>query len=189
MSIAEIVILAIGLSMDAFAVSVCSGVSWKKITFGKSLTVGLYFGIFQAAMPVAGYFLGTQFADKITAFDHWVAFALLAIIGLKMVKDSFKSENCDEKIQEQALKPGKMLPLAIATSIDALAVGITFAFLNVNIAFSVSIIGAITLILSFIGTHIGYKFGSKYRSKAEFTGGIVLVLIGLKVLIEHLVQG
>lgn len=183
MSIGELIILAVGLSMDAFAVAVCKGLSMKQAALKKSLIVGLYFGVFQGLMPLIGYFLGSQFADKIQSFDHWIAFALLAIIGLKMVKESF--DKVCEVEQEEKLTPRVMLPLAVATSIDALAVGLSFAFLDVQIVPAVTSIGVITLVLSMVGVKIGAVFGCKYKSKAEFAGGLILVLMGMKILFEH----
>ena len=183
MGILELFIVAVGLSMDAFAVAICKGLSTNKLTFLKALIVGLYFGIFQAAMPLIGFLLGSQFADLITSFDHWIAFALLAIIGFKMIKDSFGKD--DEKA-DAALTVRAMLPLALATSIDALAVGVSFAFLKVDIVPAVSFIGLTTLGLSMLGVVIGHKFGERFKSKAELAGGIILVLMGIKILLEHL---
>ena len=183
----EMFLLAVGLSMDAFAVSVCKGLSMKKAGAREGVICGAWFGGFQALMPVIGFFLGTLFADAIEAFDHWIAFILLAIIGGKMIWEVIKGEEdgC-ETCGEDKLDLKQLLVMAIATSIDALAVGITFAFLRVNIVPAVSLIGITTFVLSFIGVAIGNRFGSKYKSKAELAGGIVLVLIGLKILLEHL---
>lgn len=205
MSLLELFLIAIGLSMDAFAVAACFGLTMPKSTIEKALIVGLYFGFFQAGMPLAGYLLATQFADKITAFDHWIAFVLLCFIGGKMIVESFKKEGCADREcpaeictdrgcpsgerpekEEVSLKPGKMLPLALATSIDALAVGVSFAFLNVNIVPAILSIGIITLTLSVLGVKIGNMFGVKFKSKAEFAGGIILVLMGWKILLEHM---
>jgi putative Mn2+ efflux pump MntP len=186
--------------MDAFAVALCLGLTMPKVTIKKALTIGLYFGLFQAVMPLIGYMLATQFADHIIAFDHWVAFALLCLIGGKMIVESFKKHGCADrecpaetctdrecpKKKEASLKPAAMLPLAIATSIDALAVGISFAFLDVNIAPAVLSIGIITLILSMLGVKIGNIFGIRFKSKAELVGGIILVLMGLKILFDHM---
>ncbi len=183
MSLFELFILAVGLSMDAFAVSVCKGLAMKKITFKKAAIVGLYFGIFQAGMPVIGYLLGVQFQSKITAIDHWIAFVLLGIIGFNMIKEALGK---DEEEADDSLDVKTMLVLAVATSIDALAVGITFAFLQVRIVPAVSFIGVTTLVLSMLGVKIGNVFGTKYKSKAEFAGGIILILIGTKILLEHL---
>lgn len=189
MNLLELFIIAVGLSMDAFAVSICKGLSLRKLYFKNALTVGLYFGIFQGGMPLLGYILGVQFQDKITAFDHWIAFILLGIIGLKMIKESLDKETCAEIASDDTsdeLNFKNMTVLAIATSIDALAVGVTFAFLNVQIIPAVSFIGIVTLVLSMIGVKIGNIFGTKYKSKAELAGGIILVLMGAKILIEHL---
>ena len=183
MSIAELLLIAIGLSMDAFAVSVTYGLSVQESKLKYALIAGIYFGGFQAAMPLAGYYAGSRFSDMIVSIDHWVVFALLAFIGTKMLLGSFKKRS--EEPETASHGPGAMLPLAIATSIDALAVGISFAFLRVDIVPAVSIIGIITFALSLLGFRIGSLFGAKYRSKAEFAGGLVLILIGLKILLEH----
>ena len=183
MGIIELVLVSMGLGMDAFAVSVCKGISMKKMNWKKACIIGLYFGGFQALMPVIGFFLGVAFENIITNVDHWIAFILLGIVGLKMIKDSFnkKNENYNDDISFKT-----MIILAIATSIDALAVGITFAFLKVNLIISISLIGVITFILSFIGSKLGNKFGNRYEKKAELLGGIILILLGLKILLEHL---
>jgi len=187
MGLLELFLIAVGLSMDAFAVAICLGLTMRSIRLPKMLIVGLYFGLFQAVMPLIGYLVGAQFADKIVAFDHWIAFVLLAIIGGRMVKGSFdKDEECAETQAEASLKPKDMLPLALATSIDALAVGVSFAFLEVSIVPAVSFIGVITFALSAAGVKIGGAFGAKFKAKAEFAGGAILVLIGLKILLEHL---
>ena len=180
MSIWDLFILAVGLSMDAFAVSVCKGLSLGKIKPKHMCIAGAWFGGFQALMPLIGYFLGSFFAELIEKYDHWVAFVLLAIIGGNMIKESFGK---DEKV-DSSMDVKSMLLLAIATSIDALAVGVTFAFLQVQIVPAVSFIGVITFIFSALGVKIGSLFGTKYKSKAEFFGGIVLVLIGIKILLE-----
>lgn len=182
MSLIEIFILAIGLSMDAFAVSICKGLSVKKLKPKHCLIAGLYFGGFQAGMPLIGYFLGKQFEWLITSIDHWIAFVLLSLIGLNMIKESFEK---DEELND-SFSFKTMLPLAIATSIDALAVGITFACLKVQIAPAVTLIGVTTFVISTFGVKIGNIFGTKFKSKAEFIGGTVLILIGIKILIEHL---
>ena len=180
MSLWELLILAVGLSMDAFAVSVCKGLSVKKLKAKHMLTVGVYFGGFQALMPLLGYILGIQFQSMIQQFDHWIAFVLLVLIGLSMIKESREeAENLNDSFSFMT-----MLPLAVATSIDALAVGVTFAFLQVKIVPAISFIGATTFILSAIGIRI--IFGAKYKSKAELVGGIVLILMGVKILLEHL---
>lgn len=180
MSILGLFILAVGLSMDAFAVSVCKGLSLGKIKPKHMCIAGAWFGGFQALMPLIGYFLGSFFAEMIEKYDHWVAFVLLAIIGGNMIKESFGK---DEKV-DSSMDVKSMLLLAIATSIDALAVGVTFAFLQVQIVPAVSFIGVITFIFSAVGVKIGSLFGTKYKSKAELFGGIVLVLIGIKILLE-----
>jgi putative Mn2+ efflux pump MntP len=180
MSIWDLFILAVGLSMDAFAVSVCKGLSLGKIKPKHMCIAGAWFGGFQALMPLIGYFLGSFFAEMIEKYDHWVAFVLLAIIGGNMIKESFDK---DEKV-DSSMDVKSMLLLAIATSIDALAVGVTFAFLQVQIVPAVSFIGVITFIFSAVGVKIGSLFGTKYKSKAELFGGIVLVLIGIKILLE-----
>ena len=180
MSILELFILVVGLSMDAFAVSVCKGLSLGKIKPKHMCIAGAWFGGFQALMPLIGYFLGSFFAEMIEKYDHWVAFVLLAIIGGNMIKESFGK---DEKV-DSSMDVKSMLLLAIATSIDALAVGVTFAFLQVQIVPAVSFIGVITFIFSAVGVKIGSLFGTKYKSKAELFGGIVLVLIGIKILLE-----
>ena len=180
MSIWDLFILAVGLSMDAFAVSVCKGLSLGKIKPKHMCIAGAWFGGFQALMPLIGYFLGSFFAEMIEKYDHWVAFVLLAIIGGNMIKESFGK---DEKV-DSSMDVKSMLLLAIATSIDALAVGVTFAFLLVQIVPAVSFIGVITFIFSAVGVKIGSLFGTKYKSKAELFGGIVLVLIGIKILLE-----
>lgn len=185
MNLAELFIIAAGLSCDAFAAGICRGLSIKKVSFKNALAVGLYFGGFQAAMPLIGYMIGTGFSDLVNKLDHWIALALLVFIGGKMIFDSFKKEEqC--KADTAPLGISKMLPIAIATSIDALALGVTFAFLKVHILPAVTFIGFVTLILSMIGVKIGNMFGMKYKSKAEFTGGLILVLMGIKILLNHL---
>lgn len=174
--------LAVGLSMDAFAVAVCKGLAMRKLTMKNAVIVGAWFGGFQALMPAIGYGLGVQFKDKITAIDHWIAFVLLGLIGLNMIKEALSKE---EEEANDSLAVKEMLVLAIATSIDALAVGITFAFLSVNITAAVSFIGVITFFLSTLGVKVGNVFGTKYKSKAEFAGGVILILLGLKILLEH----
>jgi putative Mn2+ efflux pump MntP len=179
----ELFSIAIGLSMDAFAVSICKGLSMKKMSWKNALIVGLYFGGFQALMPLIGYGLGTRFEYLIANVDHWVAFALLSLIGIHMIKES-REQVCEDVDSSFGFKA--MLTLAIATSIDALVIGMTFAFLRVNILFAISIIGIITFIISIIGVKIGNTFGNKHKSHAELAGGIILILIGIKVLLEHL---
>ena len=183
MSLFELFLIAVGLSMDAFAVSVCKGLAMTKITVKKTLIVGLWFGGFQALMPTLGYFLGVQFRDKITAIDHWIAFILLGIIGANMIKEACSGE-CEEENESLDIKT--MFLLAVATSIDALAVGITFAFLNVHLIAEVSFIVVTTFILSWIVVKIGNVFGTRYKSKAELAGGVILILLGFKILLEHL---
>ena len=183
MDIWALLLLAIGLSMDAFAVSICKALAMKKITWQKSCVVGLWFGGFQALMPTIGYFLGIQFEEYITAYDHWIAFGLLLLIGANMIKESFCKEEADES---DSLRFQHMLLLAIATSIDALAVGVTFAFLQVNIWQAVSFIGVVTFAFSVVGMKLGNVFGMKHKSKAEFAGGLILILLGIKILLEHL---
>ena len=185
MGIVELFLIAVGLSMDAFAVSVCKGLAMRKCTWKKAAIVGLYFGVFQAGMPVIGYVLGVQFKDVITSIDHWIAFILLGIIGINMIREAIGScEECEE--QDESLDVRTMVGLAVATSIDALAVGVTFAFLQVDIIPAVSFIGITTFLISFAGVKIGNVFGSKYKKRAEITVGIILILLGAKILIEHL---
>ena len=184
MGIAELFLIAVGLSMDAFAVSVCKGLSTKELKTKHYFTVGVWFGGFQALMPAIGYLLGSTFESFINAFDHWVAFALLAIIGGNMIKEALSGE--DEKVDD-SFDAKNMFILAVATSIDALAVGITFALLpDVNIFAAVAFIGVITFLLSALGLKVGNIFGLKYKSKAEIAGGVILILIGVKILLEHL---
>ncbi len=178
----EIFIVAVGLSMDAFAVSVCKGLSVGKLRPKHALICGAYFGGFQALMPLAGYFLGRQFESLITSIDHWIVFALLTIIGINMIRES----RGEPEELDVSFGPKAMLPLAVATSIDALAVGITFAFLEVQIVPAVCMIGVTTFVLSALGVWIGNAFGAKYRSGAELVGGIVLILMGIRILLEHL---
>lgn len=184
MGLVELFLIAVGLSMDAFAVSVCKGLAMKKCTWTKAGIVGLYFGVFQAGMPVIGYLLGVQFKDIITSIDHWIAFILLGIIGANMLKEAFEEE--DENECDEALDVHTMVGLAVATSIDALAVGVTFAFLQVKIIPAVCFIGATTFLISVAGVKIGNVFGSRYKKRAEIAGGIILILLGAKILIEHL---
>ena len=183
MNIVEIVIIGIGLAMDAFAVSVCKGLSMKKMNWKNAVIIALYFGIFQAGMPVLGYFLGSTFSSFVESVDHWIAFVLLSIIGGNMIKESFDDE-IEKRNDRVDIKT--MLILSVATSIDALTVGITFAFLKANIIISAIIIGVITFVLSILGVNLGNKFGDKFQNKAELFGGIILILIGLKILLEHL---
>jgi putative Mn2+ efflux pump MntP len=179
----EIILIAVSLAADAFAVAICKGLSMKKLDIKKATIVGLYFGIFQGLMPIIGYLLGTTFKDLITSIDHWIAFVLLCSIGANMIRESFTKDEdtCNDKIDFKT-----MLPLSIATSIDALAIGITFAFLKTNIIISSIIITITTLILSILGVILGNKFGTKYKNKAEFLGGFILIIMGIKILLEHL---
>lgn len=187
MGFVELFLIGVGLSMDAFAVSVCKGLNMRgKVNFKHAGIIALFFGGFQAIMPLIGYFLGIGFEKYITRIDHWIAFLLLGFIGGKMVVEAIKEWNETDKQEEDRLDIKELFVLAVATSIDALAVGITFAFLNVNIWSAISIIGATTFVLSIIGVVIGNKFGSKYKSKAELVGGVILVLMGVKILLEHL---
>lgn len=183
MSLLELFLVAVGLSMDAFAVSICKGLALQKLAFKKAAIVGLWFGGFQAGMPLIGYFLGKQFENYVTSIDHWVAFVLLSIIGITMIREAMSKE---EEKTDDSLAAKTMFLLAVATSIDALAIGITFAFLQVNVAPAVSLIGVTTFLLSVIGVKVGNVFGMKYKSKAEFAGGTILIAIGLKILLEHL---
>ncbi len=183
MNVMEIFLIGIGLAMDAFAVSICKGLTMKKTEWKKVIIIALYFGVFQAIMPLIGYALGVNFANAIAKVDHWIAFILLFAIGANMIKEALK--NSDDNMND-SIDIKTMLVLAIATSIDALAVGITFAFLNVNIIESVSIIGIVTFLISAIGVKIGSVFGDKFKGKSEILGGIILILIGLKILLEHL---
>lgn len=180
MGLVELFLLAIGLSMDAFAVSVCKGLSLGKIKVKHMCIAGAWFGGFQALMPLIGYYLGRYFTDIVHTWSHWIAFALLALIGGNMIKESFEEGKC----VDCNMCPKAMVPLAIATSIDALAVGVSLAFLKVNMIPAVSFIGVVTFFCSGIGVKIGSVFGSKYESKAEFAGGIILILIGLKIVLE-----
>ena len=183
MTLFELFLLAVGLSMDAFAVSVCKGLSVRRVTPKHMLLCGAYFGGFQALMPLIGYFLGVRFQSLIQSVDHWVAFVLLALIGLNMIREALGAE---EEQLDGSFGFKSMLPLAVATSIDALAVGVTFAFLSVNIVPAVSFIGVVTFFLSMLGVKLGNVFGAKWKKRAELAGGAILVLIGLKILIEHL---
>ena len=184
MGVAELFLLAIGLSMDAFAVSICKGLATERVRFQHMLLAGVWFGGFQALMPTLGYLLGTTFATNIERFDHWIAFGLLLFLGVKMVKEALSEEE-DETGASFGIKV--MFLMAVATSIDALAVGITFALLpNVNILAAVGFIGLCTFVLSALGVKIGNIFGLKYKSKAEILGGVILILIGCKILLEHL---
>ena len=179
----ELFLMGVGLSMDAFAVSVCKGLAMPKCTFKKAAIVGLWFGGFQAVMAAIGFILGAQFQEAIASIDHWIAFVLLALIGGNMIHEALDN---DEEEADASLDVKTMFLLAVATSIDALAIGITFAFLKVNIIPAVCFIGIVTFIISFAGVKIGNVFGARYKNKAEIVGGIILILLGLKILLEHL---
>lgn len=185
MGFLELLLLAVGLSMDAFAVSVCKGLSTQTLRGRHYVCIGLWFGGFQALMPTIGYFLGSTFEAYITRFDHWVAFLLLGLIGANMLKEGFGHEEPDESNASFSFRT--MLVLAVATSIDALAVGITFALLpDVDLGAAVGLIGVTTCLLSALGLKVGNVFGLKYKSRAEIAGGVILILLGLKILLEHL---
>ncbi len=183
MSLLTLFITAVGLSMDAFAVAICKGLAMKKLDLKKALIIGLWFGGFQALMPTIGYLLGSRFEQYVTAIDHWIAFVLLSLIGINMIKEALSKEENDA---DDSTDIKTMFLLAVATSIDALAVGITYAFLKVAIIPAVSFIGIITFVLSIAGVKIGNVFGMKYKAKAELAGGIILILMGAKILLEHL---
>ena len=189
MGLGELLLLALGVSMDAFAVSICKGLAMKKATLKAGLTCGVWFGGFQALMPTLGFFLGTLFADAIQAVDHWVAFVLLGIIGINMLKEAFEKEECcgccDESNADMSVKT--MFVMAVATSIDALAVGISLAMAgNVNIWLAAALIGVFTCGMSAMGVKIGNVFGARFEKKAQLAGGLILVLLGTKILLEHL---
>lgn len=205
MNLIEMFVLAVGLSMDAVAVAICTGLTMRRATAKKATVVGLYFGFFQAIMPLIGYSIATRFAEQVVAYDHWIAFGLLAFLGVRMIVESFEREGCPDRecpagtckdrecpggkrpdTREASLKPAAMLPLAVATSIDALAVGVSLAFLQVNILQPILLIGITTFALSAFGVKVGNIFGTGFKSKAELVGGIMLVLIGSKILVEHL---
>lgn len=181
MNIIDILFIGLGLSMDAFAVSVCKGLAMKKMNIKKALVCSLYFGVFQALMPLIGYFLGSGFKNVVSSVDHWIAFVLLGIIGINMIKEAKSCEAVND-----AMDVKTMLTLAVATSIDALAIGVTFAFLKVSITPAITIIGVTTFICCFVGVKLGNIFGEKLKTKAEIAGGVVLILMGTKILIEHL---
>ena len=186
MGIAEIIIISVGLAMDAFAVSIGKGLSVKRVEPRHSMSVGLWFGGFQALMPLVGYFLGISFASFVSNVDHWIAFVLLGVIGVNMIREA-KGDDCDECEDANAdFSARQMLLLAIATSIDALAVGVSLAFLGADIWTTVAVIGVVTMLLSMVGLRIGNIFGCRYKSKAELLGGCVLILMGSKILLEHL---
>lgn len=183
MTLLELFLVAVGLSMDAFAVSICKGLAMPKMDIKKAAVVGLWFGGFQGLMPLIGYLLGKQFESYITSVDHWIAFILLSLIGISMIKEAFSKE---EEAPDASLGVKTMFLLAVATSIDALAVGVTFAFLKVAIIPAICFIGVITFLLSAIGVKVGNVFGVKYKSKAEIVGGVILIGMGAKILLEHL---
>ena len=189
MGIIELFLIGVGLSMDAFAVSICKGLNMRKMNYRQATLIALFFGGFQAFMPFLGWSLGRHFEHYIVSVDHWIAFILLTIIGANMIKEALSKDE-DEEIEcgdcHEKLDLKELVMLAIATSIDALAVGITFAFLRVNILPAITLIGITTFIISFAGIYIGHYFGSKYEKKAELAGGIILICIGLKILFEHL---
>lgn len=186
MSLFELFLIAVGLSMDAFAVAICKGLATGRVKLGQMVIVGLWFGIFQALMPLIGYLLGVNFSTLIQSVDHWIAFILLGLIGANMIREALggDEECCNEEDASYSIRA--MLPLAIATSIDALAVGVSFAFLSVDIVPAVSFIGVCTFILSAFGVKIGSVFGLRFKKKAEIAGGVILILMGAKILLEHL---
>lgn len=184
MNIIEIVMIGIGLSMDAFAVSVGKGLGMGRVRKNEAFWIALFFGGFQALMPVAGYLAGKQFAGNIMQIDHWIAFVLLVMIGFNMLKEGISGD--DEEEDESSFSFRELLVLAVATSIDALAVGVTFSFLNVNLAEAVTVIGCITFAISLAGVVIGSIFGDKLKDKAEIMGGLILIVLGCKILIQHL---
>lgn len=190
MGIIEIFLLGIGLAMDAFAVSICKGLSVGKLRISHIMLAGVYFGGFQAIMPLIGYMLGSRFQSLIASFDHWIAFGLLVLIGANMIREAFFEEEGKEgdpfSKENASFSFGTMIPLAVATSIDALAVGITFSFLQVNIFLAVALIGITTFVISSAGVKIGNVFGLRYKKKAEIGGGVILILLGIKILFEHL---
>lgn len=185
MSIYELLLIAVGLSMDAFAISICKGLTMNIMYWNRALLCGAWFGVFQALMPIIGFFAGKHFADAVASFDHWIVFLLLGLIGSNMIREA---KNPEEDV-DPSFGVLTMFLLAVATSIDALAVGVSFAFLKMNIWTNALIIGCTTFIISIAGVKIGNVFGLKYKSKSEMAGGIILILIGLKILIEHLISG
>ena len=184
MTLIELFLLAVGLSMDAFAISICIGLTTGKATIKRALVAGLYFGVSQAVMPLAGYFAASLLAERVIDFGYWIAFGVLAFLGAKMIYGCIKDEQSVNR--SYSLSPAHMLPLAVATSIDALAVGVSFAFIRVSIVPAVLFIGATTLAISMAGVKIGSVFGERFKKKALLAGGVILVLIGLKILLEHL---
>lgn len=186
MGLVELLLIAVGLSADAFAVSVCKGLGMKHLNLRQAFVIALFFGVFQAGMPLVGWALGTQFERYITPVDHWIAFGLLALIGGKMLWETFRDGSEISCPIDGKLDIPELVMLSFATSIDALAVGITFAFLQVSIVSSVVVIGLTTLVLSFVGVTVGNRFGARYQKPATIIGGVVLILIGTKILLEHL---
>ena len=188
MSFIELFLIGVGLSMDAFAAAICQGLSMTRIKWGHALTVGLYFGGFQALMPFIGWMLGSQFADRIQQYDHWIAFILLVLIGGNMIREALSGDEEDAAQAETDLRLDhkKLFLMAIATSIDALAIGVTFAFLETAILPTIGIIGCTTFCISVAGVAVGCWFGARYKKRAEITGGAILVLLGIKILLEHL---
>ena len=188
MTFIELFLIGVGLSMDAFAAAICQGLSMTRITWGHALTVGLYFGGFQALMPFIGWMLGSQFADRIQQYDHWIAFILLVLIGGNMIREALSGDEEDAAQAETDLRLDhkKLFLMAIATSIDALAIGVTFAFLETAILPAIGIIGCTTFCISVAGVAVGCWFGARYKKRAEITGGAILVLLGIKILLEHL---
>ncbi len=188
MSGIELVLLSVGLAMDAFAVAICKGLAMNRVNVKQCLVIALFFGGFQAGMPVLGWLLGSTFANKIKMVDHWIAFLLLGYIGIKMISDGIKEWKEETKVEEMdpPLDLKELLILAVATSIDALAVGITFSFLEVAIATAAAVIGIITFVISAGGVYVGNIFGERYKTKAQITGGVILVILGLRILISHL---
>ena len=186
MGFIELLLIAVGLSMDAFSVSVCKGLTTKKFSWRMALICGLWFGLFQALMPMVGYFLGAQFQHLIESVDHWIAFGLLFLIGANMIREAVWGDKDNDIPENGSLSFKTMFLLAIATSIDALAVGVSFACIQVELWSSVLVIGVTTFLFSILGVKIGNLFGSKFEKSAEIVGGIILILIGLKILLEHL---
>lgn len=185
MSLIELFLLAVGLAMDAFSVAICKGLALRRITWKNAAAVGVWFGGFQALMPLMGWWLGERFAAHIARYDHWVIFVLLSLIGGNMIREALQSGE-DQENESAALSPRAMLPLAVATSIDALAVGVTFAFLEVQAVPACCFIGAVTFLISAAGVKIGSIFGLRFKKKAEIAGGVLLILLGVKILLEHL---
>ena len=191
MGFLELFLIGVGLSMDAFAVAICQGLSMTRIKWGHALTVGLYFGGFQALMPLLGWVLGSQFSGYIQQYDHWVAFILLLLIGGNMIREALSGEEdeAEDAAADGRLDHKKLFLMAIATSIDALATGVTFQLTGTNIWMAISLVGCTTFLFSFLGVKVGSTFGAKYQSKAELIGGVILVLMGVKILLEHLLGG